>query len=111
VLKDRTQKYKKNAVIENPSFKNWEDIYNGYSKAKESVVDFNSDYTKDSVKTESDEASTTELADKIKTFIKTANAEQKATIAKAMKSLDNIKDLSSNSIEDLKAIVDLIETL
>ena len=111
VLKDRTQKYKKNEIIENPSFKNWEDIYNGYSNAQESVVDFNADYTKDSVKTESEEASATELADKIKSFIKTANAEQKGVIAKAMKSLNNIKDLSSNSVEDLKEIVDLIETL
>lgn len=111
VLKDRTQKYKKNEIIENPSFKNWEDIYNGYANAKEVVVDFKADYTKDSAKTESEEASATELADKIKTFIKTANAEQKATVAKAMKSLNNIKDLSSNPVEDLKAIVDLIETL
>jgi GTPase SAR1 family protein len=111
ILKDRTQKYKKNEVIENPSFKNWEDVYNGYSNSKESVVDFNSDYTKDTSKTESNEATATELADKIKTFIKNADAEQKATIAKAMMSLNNIKDLSSNPIEDLKAIVDLINTL
>lgn len=111
VLKDRTQKYKKNEVIENPSFKNWEDIYNGYSNAKEAVVDFNSDYTKDSVKTEADEASATELATKIRTFIKEANTEQKAQISKTMKSLElNLKDLASNSVDDLKQIVDLIDT-
>jgi GTPase SAR1 family protein len=111
ILKDRTQKYKKNEVIENPSFKNWEDVYNGYSNAKESVVDFRADYTKDTSKTESNEATATDLANKIKDFIKNASAEQKATIAKAMKSLNNIKDLSSNPIEDLQAIVDLINTL
>lgn len=111
VLKDRTGKYKKNAVIENPSFNNWEDVYNGYAKAEESVIDFRADYTKDISKTESNEATTTELVDKIKVFLKSADAEQKATIAKAMKSLNNIKDLSSNPIEDLKAIAELIDTL
>ena len=111
ILKDRTQKYKKNEIIENPSFKNWEDIYNGYSKAKESVVDFNSDYTKDSAKAESDEASAKDLAEKIKSFIKTADGTQKAQITKAMKSLEiNIKDLASNPLESLKELVDLIET-
>lgn len=111
ILKDRTQKYKKNEIIENPSFKNWEDIYNGYSKAKESVVDFNSDYTKDSAKAESDEASAKDLAEKIKSFIKTADGTQKTQITKAMKSLEiNIKDLASNPLESLKELVDLIET-
>ena len=112
VLKDRTGKYKKNEVIENPSFKNWEDIYNGYSNAKESVVDFKADYKKDTAKTESDEASATELADTIKSFIKDATAEQKAQIGKVMKTLNlNIKDFASNPIEDLKSVVDLINTL
>lgn len=112
ILKDRTGKYKKNEIIENPSFANWEDVYNGYSKAKESVVDFNSDYKKDSVKTESDEASAAELSDKIKSFLKDATSEQKLKIGKVMKSLDfNVKDLASNPIEDLKSVVELIDTL
>lgn len=112
VLKDRTGKYKKNEVIENPSFNHWKDIYEGYSKAKESVVDFKADYAKDTAKTEADEASATELSDKIKAFLKDATAEQKAKIGKVMKTLDlNIKDLASNPIEDLKSVVDLIDTL
>ena len=112
ILKDRTGKYKKNEVIENPSFANWEDIYNGYSKAKESVVNFKSDYAKDTAKTEADEASATELANQIKAFLKDATAEQKAKMGKVMKNLElNIKDLASNEIEDLKSVVDLMGTL
>ena len=109
VLKDRTQKYKKNEIIENPSFNNWEDIYNGYSNAKESVVKFNKDYDKDVAKTEADEATATELVEQIKS---SATAEQKTVISKAMKSAElNIKDLASNSIEQLQEIVDLTQTL
>ena len=112
VLKDRTQKYKKNEIIENPSFNNWEDIYNSYSNAKESVVKFNKDYDKDVVKTEADEATATELVEQIKSFLKSATAEQKTVISKAMKSAElNIKDLASNSIEQLQEIVDLTQTL
>lgn len=112
ILKDRTQKYKKNEIIENPSFKNWEDVYNGYSKAKESVVNFKSDYEKDTVKTESNEANVAELADAIKSFLKEATAEQKLQVGKVMKSLEiNVKDLASNSIEELQQILDLIATL
>ena len=112
VLKDRTQKYKKNEIIENPSFNNWEDIYNGYSNAKESVVKFNKDYDKDVAKTEADEATATELVEQIKSFLKSATAEQKTVISKAMKSAElNIKDLASNSIEQLQEIVDLTQTL
>ena len=111
ILKDRTGKYKKNEIIENPSFENWEEIYNGYSKAKESVVNFKSDYAKDTAKTEADEASATELANQIKAFLKDASAEEKAKIGKVMKNLElNIKDLASNAIEDLKSVVDLIAT-
>ena len=112
ILKDRTQKYKKNEVIENPSFKNWEDVYNGYAKAKESVVNFKADYVKDSAKTESDEASATELADEIKAYLKDATAEQKVQVGKVIKSLNiNIKDFASNPIENLKEVVDFINTL
>ena len=75
------------------------------------MVDFNSDYTKDSAKAESDEASAKDLAETIKSFIKTADGTQKAQITKAMKSLEiNIKDLASNPLESLKELVDLIET-
>lgn len=112
ILKDRTQKYKKNEVIENPSFKNWEDVYNGYAKAKESVVDFKSDYKKDTAKTEADEASAMEIVDEIKSFLKTATTEQKAKVSKAMKNLElNVKDLASNDIEKLKQIRDLTNAL
>ena len=111
VLKDRTGTFKKYDIIDNPTFDLWSDTYKATMSAKESTVNFKKDIDKDIAKEENENASATELADKIKAFIKSANAEQKATLAKAMKSLDNIKDLSSNSIEDLQAIVDLMETL
>ena len=112
VQKDRTGTYAKNTVLENPSFKNWEKAYDGYSNAKESVVKFNKDYDKDVAKTEADEATATELVEQIKSFLKSATAEQKTVISKAMKSAElNIKDLASNSIEQLQEIVDLTQTL
>lgn len=111
VLKDRTGTFKKYDIIDNPTFDMWSDTYNATMSAKASTVNFKKDIDKDIAKEENENATATELADKIKTFIKNANAEQKGTVAKAMKSLSNIKDLSSNPIEDLKAIVDLIDTL
>lgn len=111
VLKDRTGTFKKYDIIDNPTFSLWNDTYEQTMSAKESTVNFKKDIAKDIAKEEAESASATELADKIKAFIKTSDAEQKAVVAKAMKSLSNIKDLSSNPIEDLKAIVDLIETL
>lgn len=112
VLKDRTQKYKKHDVIENPSFKNWEDVYNNNINKKEAVVNFRSETTKDEERMANDEASAKDLAETIKTFIKSADDTQKVQLTKAMKSLEiNIKDLAGNSVESLKELVDLIETL
>jgi hypothetical protein len=112
VLKDRTGTFKKYDIIDNPTFDLWSDTYNATMSAKASTVNFKKDIDKDIAKEESENASATELANKIKSFIKEATAEQKAQISKTMKSLDlNLKDLASNPIEDLKSVVDLINTL
>ena len=82
-----------------------------YVKNKEAVVNFRSDTVKDEDRMANEEASAKDLAETIKSFIKTADGTQKAQITKAMKSLEiNIKDLSSNPLESLKELVDLIET-
>lgn len=111
VLKDRTGTFKKYDIIDNPTFSLWNDIYEQTMSAKESTVNFKKDIDKDIKKEESESANATELSDKIKSFIKTADGTQKAQITKAMKSLEiNIKDLASNPLESLKELVDLIET-
>ena len=111
VLKDRTGTFKKYDIIDNPTFSLWGDAYEQTMSAKESTVNFKKDIDKDIAKEESDSASAKDLAEKIKSFIKTADGTQKAQITKAMKSLEiNIKDLSSNPLESLKELVDLIET-
>lgn len=111
VLKDRTGTFKKYDIIDNPTFSLWNDIYEQTMSAKESTVNFKKDIDKDIEKEESESANATELSDKIKAFIKTADGTQKAQITKAMKSLEiNIKDLASNPLESLKELVDLIET-
>ena len=111
VLKDRTGTFKKYDVIDNPTFSLWNDTYTQTMSAKPSAVDFKKDIAKDIAKEESDSASATELANQIKTFLKDASAEEKAKIGKIMKNLElNIKDLSSNAIEDLQSVVDLIAT-
>lgn len=111
VLKDRTGTFKKYDIIDNPTFSLWNDIYEQTMSAKESTVNFKKDIDKDIEKEEAESANATELSDKIKAFIKTADGTQKAQITKAMKSLEiNIKDLASNPLESLKELVDLIET-
>ena len=111
VLKDRTGTFKKYDIIDNPTFSLWNDIYEQTMSAKESTVNFKKDIDKDIEKEESESANATELSNKIKAFIKTADGTQKAQITKAMKSLEiNIKDLASNPLESLKELVDLIET-
>lgn len=111
VLKDRTGTFKKYDIIDNPTFSLWNDIYEQTMSAKESTVNFKKDIDKDIEKEEAESANATELSDKIKSFIKTADGTQKAQITKAMKSLEiNIKDLASNPLESLKELVDLIET-
>lgn len=47
IYKDRTGKYKKGDVIENPSFENWKDIYDEYQQLKEDIVNFNADIDTD----------------------------------------------------------------
>jgi hypothetical protein len=112
VLKDRTGTFKKYDVIDNPTFDMWSDTYNETMSAKESTVNFKKDIDKDIAKEEMESASTTEIVDNIKEFLKSANAEQKAKIVKAMKTMElNIKDLASNDINKLKEILDLTRTL
>lgn len=111
VLKDRTGTFKKYDVIDNPTFALWNDTYEQTMSAKEYTVNFKKDIDKDIAKEETESANATELATKIRTFIKEANTEQKAQISKTMKSLElNLKDLANNSVDDLKQIVDLIDT-
>lgn len=111
VIKDRTGTFQKYDIVDNPTFDLWSDTYNETMSAKESVVNFKKDITKDIAKEESETESASDLANKIKSFIKGATDEQKTQISKTMKSLQiNIKDLSNNSIEDLREIVDLIDT-
>lgn len=112
VLKDRTGTFKKYDVIDNPTFDMWSDTYKETMSAKESTVNFKKDIDKDIAKEEMESASTTEIVDSIKEFLKSANAEQKAKIVKAMKTMElNIKDLASNDINKLKEILDLTRTL
>lgn len=111
VLKDRTGTFQKYDIIENPVFDMWADTYNATMSAKESVVNFKRDIKKDIDKEESESATTTELVEQIKSALKNATTEQKSIVSKAMKQMDlNIKDMASNSIDDLKEIVDLINT-
>lgn len=112
VLKDRTGTFKKYDIIENPVFAMWEDTYNETMSAKESVVDFKKDMEKDLDKAEKEEISATELIDKIKSFINSADLDTKKVLGSSLKKIEfNARDMASNSIEKLQEVADLIDTL
>jgi hypothetical protein len=47
IYKDRTGKYKKGDILENPTFENWKDIYDEYQQLKEEIINFNIDIDTD----------------------------------------------------------------
>lgn len=110
VKKDRTQKYKKGDLIHNPSFKNWEDIYDYKATQKEEVINYKKDIETDEKATESE----IELAENLIVEFKKLSKEvsEKAKIKSKLDELDiSIKNMSSEDPKKLKELVDYVKTL
>lgn len=110
VIKDRTQTYKKNDVIENPSFNNWKHIYDNTITKKEEIIDFKKDIATDEAEFDipTAEESVKELLPLMKAVEKENQPKLKAEIERL--GID-IKNLKSSSAEVLNELILFIKKL
>lgn len=110
VIKDRTQTYKKNDVIENPSFNNWKHIYDNTITKKEEIIDFKKDIATDEAEFDipTAEESVKELLPLMKAVEKENQPKLKAEIDRL--GID-IKNLKSSSAEVLNELILFIKKL
>jgi len=113
VLKDRTQTYKKNQVIENPSFENWKHVYDKSSTLKERVIDFKKDIEKDEAKIISESEQADELVAEFKKLMKSlSDSEAKLKVNKKVKELNlDVRNLAMSDVDKLQELVELTESL
>lgn len=113
VLKDRTQTYKKNQVIENPSFENWKHVYDKSSTLKERVIDFKKDIEKDEAKMISESEQADELVAEFKKLMKSlSDSEAKLKVNKKVKELDlDVRNLAMSDVDKLQELVEFTEGL
>lgn len=112
VKKDRTRKYKKGDIIENPSFKNWEDVYDSSVSKKESVVDFKKDIEKDEKATESEIENAEKLVSEFKSLISSLDDDKKDMAKGKIKELGlSVKTMKNEDPKKLNELVKYIKSL
>lgn len=111
ILKDRTQIHKKGQIVENPSFKLWESVYNQKSVLKESVIDFKKDISKDETQMVAQEDKIEELKSELKTLISNFSKEQQGKILNKCKEFDIVNPLKCDDIETLEKLVGFAKKL
>jgi hypothetical protein len=113
VLKDRTQTYKKNQIIENPTFNNWKAVYDKSSNLKESVINFKKDIQKDEEKMTSESELADDLVKQFKSLMKEIeDLETKKKVNQKIQELElSVKNLASEDVNKLKELVEYTESL
>ena len=112
VLKDRTQKYKKGDIIENPSFDNWKDIYDNSISKKEEVIDFSKDIDKDEEKFNIEEKNVEKMVDEFKELISNISPTNKTLTQAKIKELGiDIKNLKGTPADTMTALIDYMKSL
>mgnify|MGYP003619603873 CR=1 FL=1 len=110
VIKDRTQTYKKNDVIENPSFNNWKHIYDNTITKKEEIIDFKKD-----IATDEAEFDIPTAEESVKELLPLMKAVEKENQPKLKDEIDrlgiDIKNLKSSSAEVLNELILFIKKL
>lgn len=110
VIKDRTQTYKKNDVIENPSFNNWKHIYDNTITKKEEIIDFKKD-----IATDEAEFDIPTAEESVKELLPLMKAVEKENQPKLKSEIDrlgiDIKNLKSSSAEVLNELILFIKKL
>jgi hypothetical protein len=111
VLKDRTQTYRKNQIIENPSFENWKSVYTKSSALKENVIDFKKDIVKDEIKMTSELETMESVIKEFKATMKDLTKENQVKVAKLLKEKAIDNPLKTDNLEGMLEVMDFIRAL
>jgi len=111
VRKDRTQVFKKNQIIENPSFDMWKDVYDHFSNLKEDVVNYKEDAKKDETKMESELEHMDKLIASFKTTMKSMTKGNQTKVQEKLKELKIENPLRTHDYEGMKKLMEFVETL
>lgn len=104
VYKDRTQTYKKGAIIENPSYENWRQVVEGKSSLSENVINFKKDIEKDENKLKSELEELEELTTQFKNLMKSLDDSKKKEIVKFSKEIGVDNPLKCTDIDLLQKL-------
>ena len=112
VKKDRTQKYKKGNIIENPSFEKWQDIYEEGITKKENIVNFMKDIKKDEKEFEIEIETAEKLVEEFKGLIGKLSDESKKLMQSKIKELNiDLKNLKNTPADILSVLVEYVKSL
>ena len=113
IYKDRTGVTKKGEIIENPSFEIWRTKWEGTKKfGVKKAVDYSTGVNRDKESMEIEDEKAEDIANNIKSILKTCSEENQKKIGKKIRDLEiNIKDLVNNDIEKLNQVLEFAEML
>lgn len=112
VKKDRTQKYKKGNIIENPSFEKWQDIYEEGITKKENIVNFMKDIKKDEKEFEIEIETAEKLVEEFKGLIGKLSDDSKKLMQSKIKELNiDLKNLKNTPADILSVLVEYVKSL
>lgn len=106
VIKDRTQKYKKGTILDNPSYENWRDIVEGKANLVENIIDYKKDIKKDEEKLKTELEELEELTTSFKNLMKKVDDESKKSIVKYSREIGVENPLKCTDLELLKKLYD-----
>lgn len=111
VLKDRTGVTKKGEIIENPSFKVWEEVYKEQMNKDINVIDYKKDIEKDEEKMASELESLNEVKKELKERLKGVDKATQEKFLQECKSKNISNPLKSSSIDDIKYLIDFLDAI
>lgn len=111
VIKDRTQKYKKGSIIENPSYENWRDIVEGKANLKEDIINFKKDIAKDEDKLKSELEELEGLTSDFKKLMKDLDDSKKKEVVKYSKEIGVDNPLKCTDLDLLRKLYEFAKEL
>jgi hypothetical protein len=108
ILKDRTQTFKRGAIIDNPSFDNWKSVYDYKAGLKEEVINFTGDIKKDEDKMNSELEKMEKIIKEFKALMKSLSKENQ------LKAQNKLKEHGIDNplhTDDFDGMLDVIEFL
>lgn len=113
IYKDRTGVTKKGEILENPSFEIWRAKWESTKKfGVKKAVDLSVGVNKDKESMEVEDEKAEDIANNLKSLLKSSSEENQKKIGKKMRDLEiNIKDLINNDIEKLNEVLEFATML